>query len=218
MQISGQSLSGDVNSYCSRRSQSLRAFCTAALKHPMARAGMAILNLTTYHHSGDVFRHERWGCESPLYLYLGQRDRHQPAHDLGLLQEIPRHLRVDQDWRADQQHHHVRSQVAGGRVTVTIARARCHRLGYRTQCALGLGHDDGRLGRHGAGPVVELAEPDHLVHHQQRDQQHEQSRHGIGGERVAGPPPVHRPVGALQDHEHARQQRDDDRGEPAQPA
>jgi hypothetical protein len=147
-----------------------------------------------------------------------QRDRHQPAHDLGLLQEIPGHLRVDQDRRADQQHHHVRSQVAGGRVTVTIARARCHRLGYRTQRALGLGHDDGRLGRYGAGPGVELPEPDHLVDHQHRDQQHEQPRHGVGGERVTVPPPAHRPVGDVEDHHHAGEQRDDERGEPAIPA
>jgi len=55
MRISGRGLSGDINSYCSRSSQILRAFRTAAPKLPMARAEMAILNLTTYQDSLVIF-------------------------------------------------------------------------------------------------------------------------------------------------------------------
>jgi hypothetical protein len=143
--------------------------------------------------------------------------RHQGAHGLGLLQEVPRYLGVDQDRRADQQHHHVRPQLVDGGVVVTFVRTLRYRPGNQTRRARSLGHDDGRLRRDGAGSVAELPEPDHLIDHQQRDQQHEQPRHRIGGQRVAGPPPAHRAVADLTDHQHACEQRDDQRGQPALP-
>jgi hypothetical protein len=146
-----------------------------------------------------------------------QRVRHQRAHELGLLQEIPRHHLVDQDRRAHHQHHHVGAQLVEGGVAVAFPRALSHSLGYRTRRALGLGHDDGRLRGHGACPVVDLPEPDHLVDHQQCDQQHEQPRHRVAGQRVTVPPPAHRPVVDVQDHQHAGEQRDDQRREPTLP-
>jgi hypothetical protein len=146
-----------------------------------------------------------------------QRVRHQGAHGLGLLQEVPRYLGVDQDRCADQHHHHVGPQLVGGGVMVTLVRSLRHRLGDQTRRAHRLGHDDGRLRRDGAGPGAELPEPDHLVDHQQRDQQHEQPRYRAGGERVASPPPAHRGVSDLTDHQRAGEQRDDQRGQPALP-
>jgi hypothetical protein len=41
----------------------------------MARAEMAILNLTTYRRSGDVFRHERWVVNHLTICILGPRGR-----------------------------------------------------------------------------------------------------------------------------------------------
>jgi hypothetical protein len=118
----------------------------------------------------------------------GQRARHLAAQGLGLLEEIPRYLGVDQERRPDQQHVHVRAELVRGVVAVAGAQALGHRIRHLARRAGGLSHDDGRLSRNGAGPVAELPQPDHLVHHQQRDQQHEQPGHRVSGQCVRIPP------------------------------
>jgi hypothetical protein len=65
---------------------------------------------------------------------------------------------------------------------------------------------------------LDLPEPDQLVDHQQRDQQHEQARHRVGGERVTGPPPAHRLISDFQYHQRGSEQRGDDRGGPPLPS
>jgi hypothetical protein len=135
-----------------------------------------------------------------------------------LLEESSRYLFVDQDRGPDQQHVHVRTKLVVCLVSVARTQALADRLGYLARRAGGLDQDDGCLRRYGAGSVVELPEPDHLVHHQQCDQQHEQARHRIGGERVTGPPPAHRPFGDLQEDQHGGEQRGGDRRKPAPPA
>jgi hypothetical protein len=134
-----------------------------------------------------------------------------------LLEEVPRDRLVDQDRRAGQQHVHVRAELVGGVVAVAGAQALRDRLGHRLRRAGGLGQDNRRLGGDGASPVLDLAKPDQLIDHQQRDQQHEQSRHRVGSERVTGPPTAHRLVGDLTDHQSGSEQRGDGRREPPLP-
>jgi hypothetical protein len=143
--------------------------------------------------------------------------RHLAGDGLGLLKESPRRSLVDQHRRPDQQHHHVRAKLVGGVVAVAGTKALGDRLGHLACRAGGLGHDDRRLGTDGAGPALELPEADQLVDHQEGDPEHEQPRHRVSSERVAGPPPAHRLVGSLEYHQQAGEKCGDDRGGPSLP-
>jgi hypothetical protein len=147
-----------------------------------------------------------------------QREGQLAAQGLGLLEENPRHLRVDQDRRPHQQHDHVGPELVRGRIALAGAEPLGQRLRHFPRRTDGLAQDDGRLGADGAGPVVDLPEADHLVDDQDGDQQYQQPRHGVGGERVEVPPAPHPGVGQITDDQHAGQQRDDERGGPALPA
>jgi hypothetical protein len=145
----------------------------------------------------------------------GQRQGHLAVQVLGLLEEVPRRPAVDQHGRGGQQHRGVRPELVVGRVP--LARAG-QRLRYRPRRAVGLGHHDRRLDGHGAGPGADLPEPDHLVDHEGRDQQHQQPRDGRRGQGVVDPPPPQAAIGDVEDHQEARHQRDGGRGEPVFPA
>jgi hypothetical protein len=57
------------------------------------------------------------------------------------------------------------------------------------------------VSRYRPRPVTDLTPSDHLVHDQDRDQQHEQPRHRVGAQRVPGPPAPEPANGEVPDHQ-----------------